>query len=160
MFSLIFTLYSARIVKSAIQQVFFLLIISKSGLSAGIRWFVFISKSQRILCISFSRMDPGLCMYCIFIWSNYISCTIPSWSHFPPSPVYSYTLFAQVCCICLSYDLWFCLYDYYFFIIHSIKVCVTACILCSPGLFSVFWLIFMGYLMPKLSLQKNTSGTI
>ena len=32
-------------------------------LLAGIRWFVFISKSQRISCVSFPRTDYGLCIY-------------------------------------------------------------------------------------------------
>ena len=29
-----------------------------------------IAKSQRILCVSFSRTDSGLCIYHIFIWLN------------------------------------------------------------------------------------------
>ena len=39
------------------------------GLLAGIRWSVCISKSQRILCFSFSRTDIGLCMYHLEVWS-------------------------------------------------------------------------------------------
>ena len=37
---------------------------------AEIRCFVSISKSQRCLCIKFSRTDFGLCIYLLFIWSN------------------------------------------------------------------------------------------
>ena len=35
-----------------------------------IRWSIRISKSQKILCVSFSRTDSGLCIYHLFIWSN------------------------------------------------------------------------------------------
>ena len=49
----------------------FLLTITKSGRLAEIRWFVCISKSQIILCISFSWTDSGLCIYHLFLWSNF-----------------------------------------------------------------------------------------
>ena len=42
---------------------FFLLNITRSGLLAGIKESVCVSKSQRILCVSFSRTDFGLCIY-------------------------------------------------------------------------------------------------
>ena len=41
-----------------------------SGHLPKIRWSVCISKAQRILFISFSRMDSGLIIYHLFIWSN------------------------------------------------------------------------------------------
>ena len=49
---------------------FFLLTINRSGRLVEIRWSVCITKSQRILCVSFSRMDSGLCTHHLFIWSN------------------------------------------------------------------------------------------
>ena len=49
----------------------FFLTITRCDLLAGIRWSVCISKSYRILCISFSRTDSGLCIYDLFIWSNF-----------------------------------------------------------------------------------------
>ena len=55
--SLIFTLWSTGTVKSSKQQVlflhyiFFLVIVTRSGLIAGISRSVSISKSQRILCL-------------------------------------------------------------------------------------------------------------
>ena len=56
-----FTLWSAETAKSTILKVLlFLLIIIRSGRLAEIRWSVCISKSQRSLCISFSRTDSGL----------------------------------------------------------------------------------------------------
>ena len=41
------------------SKVFFFLIKTMSGLLAGIRRFVCISRSQRMLCVSFSRTDFG-----------------------------------------------------------------------------------------------------
>ena len=48
----------------------FLLTITRSGCLTKIRWFVCIRKSQRIFCISFSRMHSGLCIYNLFVWWN------------------------------------------------------------------------------------------
>ena len=71
--SFISTLWSDGTVKSTILQVlfFFLLIIIRSGRLTEIWWFVFISKSQMSLCVSFSRGDSGLCIYHLFVWSNF-----------------------------------------------------------------------------------------
>ena len=49
---------------------FLLLIIIKSGLLAGIRRSVYILKSHRSLCESFSRTGAGLCIYHLLVWSN------------------------------------------------------------------------------------------
>ena len=49
---------------------FLLLIIIRSGRLAEIRWSHCISKSQRSLCISFSKTDSELCKYDLFVWSN------------------------------------------------------------------------------------------
>ena len=63
-----FTLWSAGTAKSTI--LFFLLIITWSGRQAEIRWSVCVSKSQRILCVSFSGTDSVLSIYHLFIWSK------------------------------------------------------------------------------------------
>ena len=59
-----FILWSAGTGKSTILQIIFLLllIIIMSGLLAEIRWSVCMSKSHRSLCVSFSRIDAGLCI--------------------------------------------------------------------------------------------------
>ena len=64
-YSFNFTLWSARTAKSTILQVFFffLLIIMRSGHLAEIWWSICMLKSQRSLCISFSRTDSRLCIY-------------------------------------------------------------------------------------------------
>ena len=43
---------------------------TRSGHLTEIRWSVGISKSQRILCVSFSSTDSDLCIYYLFAWSN------------------------------------------------------------------------------------------
>ena len=66
-----FTLWSAGMAKSTIWQVlFFFFTITRSGCLAMIGWSVCISKSQRILCISFSWTDSRLWIYHLFVWSN------------------------------------------------------------------------------------------
>ena len=63
-----FTLWSVGTAQSTIQQfLFFLLIITRSGRLAQIRWSVYVSKSQRSLCVSISRTDSGLCIYHLFV---------------------------------------------------------------------------------------------
>ena len=79
-----FILGSAGTAKSTILQVlFFLLIIIKSGLLAGIRWFVCMLKSHRSLCVSFSRTGAGLCIYHLLVWSNLHFLHISQWITLP-----------------------------------------------------------------------------
>ena len=50
--------------KFIIQPVlFFLLTMTRFGYLAEIRWTVCIWTYQKSLCVSFSRMDSGLCIY-------------------------------------------------------------------------------------------------
>ena len=59
----IFSLWSTRMENSPYMATsLFLLIITKLGLLARIRWSVCILKSQWVLCDSFSRTDSTLCM--------------------------------------------------------------------------------------------------
>ena len=62
---------------------FFFLIILRSGLLVQIRWSVSISKSQRILCVWFSRTDFGLRMYHLVVWSNFNFLHNSLWITFP-----------------------------------------------------------------------------
>ena len=50
---------------------FLLLIVTKSGVLAWIKSFVFISKSQRILWLSFCRKNSDLWIYHLVIWSSF-----------------------------------------------------------------------------------------
>ena len=71
-FSLIFTLCSPGTAKSTIQQILlFIFIITWSDLLADIRGFVCISKSKRILTVSFGITHCFLCKYIKLVWSNF-----------------------------------------------------------------------------------------
>ena len=52
------------------DSLFFLLTATKSDCLAKICWSGCISTSQRILCVSFCRMDSGLGIYHLIIWLN------------------------------------------------------------------------------------------
>ena len=77
-----FTLWSAWTAKSTIRQVLFFSL-TRSGSLAKISWSVCISKSQRTLCVSFSRKDSVLCIYHIFLWSNLNFLHNSQWISFP-----------------------------------------------------------------------------
>ena len=89
-----FILWSAGTAKSTIlQSLFFLLIIIRSGLLAGIRWSVCMLKSHRSLWVSFSRTDDGLCIYYLLVWSNLNFLHISQWITLPTQSclaLYSY----------------------------------------------------------------------
>ena len=79
-----FILWSSRTAKSTILQIlFFLLIITRSGLLAGIRWSVCMLKSHRGLRVSFSRTGAGFCRYHLFVWSNWHFLHISQWITLP-----------------------------------------------------------------------------
>ena len=82
-----FTLRSAGTAKSSFFSFFFffffLLTITRSGRLAEIRSLVFISKSQIILCVSFSRTDSGFCIFQLFLWSTLNFFHYSQWITFP-----------------------------------------------------------------------------
>ena len=51
--------------------------------TAWIRWSVCISKSQRIFCISFSRMNSDLCRYHFAVWPNFNLLQNSQWMTYP-----------------------------------------------------------------------------
>ena len=71
----------------------------RSGLLARIKWSVCILKSHRSLCESFSRTGAGLCIYHLFVWSNWNFLHIPSGSPCRPSHVSPYIPSVLICCI-------------------------------------------------------------
>ena len=62
---------------------FFLLIIIKSGLLAGIWWSICMLKSHRSLCVAFSRTGAGLCIYRLLVWLNLNFFYISQWITLP-----------------------------------------------------------------------------
>ena len=81
---------------------FFFLIIIRSGLPAEIRWSVCMLKSNRTLCVSFSRTGVGLCIYHLFAWSNLEFLHISQWITLP---IQLCSLSVPICCIRLLYVL-------------------------------------------------------
>ena len=80
--SFIFILWSAGTANFT-DSLFLLLIIMRCGLLAGIRWSVCMLRSYRSLCESFSRTGVGLCIYHLFVWSNWNFLHISQWITFP-----------------------------------------------------------------------------
>ena len=62
---------------------FFLLINPRSSFLTEIWWSVCIIKFQRILCVAFFRMDFGLCIYHLVVWSNFNFLHNSQWNTFP-----------------------------------------------------------------------------
>ena len=67
---------------SLFSRLFFLLTVAKSGRLAEIRWSVCISLKE-FLCVSFSRVDSGLCINHVFLWSNSNFLHPSQWITFP-----------------------------------------------------------------------------
>ena len=85
LYSFSFILWSAGTANSTILQILFLLlIILKSGLLAEISELsICMSKSHKNLWVSFSRIDAGLCIYHLFVWSNLNFLHIFQWITVP-----------------------------------------------------------------------------
>ena len=111
--SLDFAQCSVGTAKSTIRQVlFFLLIITRSGRLADIRWSVCISKSQRSLCVSFSWTDSGLCIYHSFELSNFNFLHNSQWITLPTlSCLVLYSFSAAIIIIIICF--------FFFFVISS-----------------------------------------
>ena len=88
---------------------FFFFIIIRSGCLAEIWWSICISKSQKSLSVSFSRTNSGLCIYLLFIWSNFKFLLSSKWITFPTLVLCSLILF-----LCL-----FVVFAYYVWLIVS-----------------------------------------
>ena len=64
-------------------------------------------KSQRSLCVAFSMVGAGLCIYHLLVWSIYVSYIFPNESPYRPSRVSPYNPYVLICCLRLLYDWWF-----------------------------------------------------
>ena len=143
-----FILWSAGTAKSTILQMFFfLLIIIKSGLLTGIRGWVCMSKSHRSLCVSFSWTGAGLCIYHLLAWSNWNFLHISQWIplltqsclalySFCANFLHSLIMWLLVSCLSYSLRVFHTSLSWWSFT----GVWVTASLLKSPGLSSIFWL--------------------
>ena len=87
--SFIFTLWSAETAKYTWLPVLIFLLINTfflSGLLIGVRWSVYIVKSQGTFCVSFSGFDSSLCIYYLILSNSNLlqssQCiTFPTWAY-------------------------------------------------------------------------------
>ena len=72
-------------------------IIFRSSLLIGIERSVCSTKLRRILCISFSSKDSGLCIYHLFVWSNFNFLHNSQWISLPTqSSLVLYSFFVNL----------------------------------------------------------------
>ena len=125
-------------------------------------WPVWISKSQRILFVSFSRIDPGLCIYHLVIWSNFNflhnfeSITFSTQSCLD---LYTYSFCASslhLLILWLTVSLLFNFYLYFSFLIILHKVFTQDI---RPGKIIIICILCICFLMPLLGviLQSHWS---
>ena len=80
----LFSLWSAKTAKSTIRPfLFFLLTINRSPCLSEIRRTFYILKTYKTLIVSSSRKDSGLCIYHLFMWSNFNFLHNSLWITFP-----------------------------------------------------------------------------
>ena len=65
------------------NSLFFIIIIIRYGLLVEVRSSVWMSKSNRCLCVSFFRTGAGLCVYHLFVWLNLNFSHISQWITLP-----------------------------------------------------------------------------
>ena len=124
---------------------FVLLTLTKSGRPGEIRWSVCISKSQRILFVSFSRTDFELCIYHLFVWSKLNFLHNSQWMTLPTQLC---LVFAQAYCICL-------LCDWSFHLYHHIIIIIIIIIIISSSFSHQLLLTFHWSLNDSKSLQVS-----
>ena len=130
-----FILWSAGTAKSTILQVlFFLLIIIKSGLLAGIRWSVCILKSHRSLCESFSRIGAELCIYHLLVWSNLNFLHISQWITLPTQSCLA--LYSRCVNLLHSLIIWLMVSSLSPHSLHLLFCCVLS-------ILALIWFVFM-----------------
>ena len=130
-----FILWSAGTAKSTILQIlFFLLIIMRSGLLAGIRWSVCMQKSHRSLCVSFSRTGAGLCIYHLFVWSNWNFLHISQWITLPTQSCL--VLYSFCANLLHSLIMWLIVSSLSPYSLHLLFCCVLS-------ILALIWLILM-----------------
>ena len=96
--SFTFILWSTGTTKDFFVLFCIFLINIMSGRLTGIRWSACILKSQRILCVLFSRTDSGLFKYYLMVWSNFDLLHNYQWITFPTQSCLVLYFF------CSSYD--------------------------------------------------------
>ena len=136
-------LWSAGTAKSTILQILFLLlIIMRSGLLAGIRWSVCMLKYHRSLCESFSRTGAGLCIYHLFVWSNWNFLHISQWITLPTQSCLS--LYSFCANLLHSLIMWLIVSSLSPHSLHLLFCCVLS-------ILSLIWLVLLWHCPMLLS---------
>ena len=103
----------------------FFLTVTRSGRLAKIRWSVCMPKSQRSWWVSLSRMDSGLCIYHLFLWSKLSILHNSQWITFHiQSCIVLCSFFALTYCICLLCEWSFHLYQHITYIYYYVASCI------------------------------------
>ena len=106
----------------------------RSGLLAGIRWSVCMLKSHRSLCESFSRTGAWLCIYHLFIWSNWNFLQTSQWI---PLPTQSCLALYSFCANLLhSLIMWLIISSLSPHSLHLLVCCVLS-------ILTLIWLVLM-----------------
>ena len=135
-----------------------------------IRWSVYISKSQRSLCVSFFRTDVGLCRYCLFVWSNlnflhnYQWITLPTQrylalSAFCTSLRHSFIIWLVVLSVFQDnlHLLFCCVFFFFFFFFFLLLLLLLVVVVVVVVTFYSFWVFSQWSLSDYYSFQ--VSGT-
>ena len=112
---------------------FFLLVIIRSGLQAEIRWSVYMSKSQRSLCVSFSWTGVWLGMYRLLAWSNLKFLYISQWITLPTQSCLA--LYSTSVNLLHSLIMWSILSSLSLHSLHLLFCCVLS-------ILALIWLVF------------------
>ena len=117
----------------------FLLTITRSGRLAVIRWSVYKSKSQRSLCVSFSRTGSGLCIYHLFVWSNFNFLHNSQWITFPTQ--LSLVLYSPWANLLHSLIMWLIVSSLSPYNLHLLFCCVLSIFAFTSSLWRYFVLL-------------------
>ena len=149
-FSLSFRLilWSTGTAKSTILQILFLLlIIMRSGLLAGIRLSVCTLTSHRNLCELFSRTGAGLCIYHLFVWSNWNFLHISQWITLPTQSCL--TLYSFCANLLHSLIMWLIVSSVSRHSLHLLLCCVLS-------ILALIWFVLMALSCWALSKSYRT----
>ena len=108
-------------VHNSASSLILLVIITRSGRLAENKRFICISKPQSSLYISFSRTDSGLCIYHLFVCSNFNFLHNSQWINLPTEMFYSFCASSLHLLIMWS----FCVYHHIIYICCFVAFCLS-----------------------------------
>ena len=106
----------------------------RSGLLAGIRRSVCMLKSHRSLCELFSRTGAGLCIYHLFVWSNWNFLHISQWITLPTQSCL--VLYSFCANLLHSFIMWLIVSSLSLHSLHLLFCCVLS-------ILALIWLVLM-----------------